>query len=123
MTITGCTATMDGAISVSHIATWRYLMRSVPDSNNDQPVADAAFSLPVASPTFTPKEPIPEGLAALGREVLELVPRKPQPSLESYRQAASDLSAILRITGVRVTPKRLYYAALRVKWLADNTAA
>jgi hypothetical protein len=67
-------------------------------------------------------EPLPEALAALGREVLDSVPRKQRDSLAAYRQAARDLSAILRVTGVRRTPKTLYYAALRVKWLADNTA-
>jgi hypothetical protein len=62
-------------------------------------------------------------LAALGREVLDLVPRKQRASLAAYRQAATDLSAILKVTGVRRAPKTLYYAALRVKWLNDNTAA
>jgi hypothetical protein len=98
-------------------------MRSVPESNNDKPVADVSCALAVAAPTFTPKVPLPEALAALGREVLALVPRKPQPSLAAYHQAASDLSAILKVTGVRRAPRTLYYAALRVKWLADNTAA
>ncbi len=98
-------------------------MHSVPDANHDQPVADEFCSLSVAAPPFTPKEPLPEALAALGREVLELVPRKQQGSLAAYRQAARDLSAILKVTGVRRAPKTLYYAALRVKWLADNTAA
>jgi hypothetical protein len=92
-------------------------MHSLPDSNNEQPVADASFSLTVAAPTFTPKTPIPAELAALGREVLELAPRKPQPSLEAYRVAAHNLSRVLKATGVRVTPKVLYYTALRVKWL------
>ena len=98
-------------------------MRSVPESNNDKPVADVSCALPVATPTFTPKVPLPEALAALGREVLELVSRKQRGSLAAYRQAASDLSAILKVSRVRVTPKKLYYAALRVKWLADNTIA
>ena len=123
MTFTGCTATMDGAINVSYIPTRRCLMRSTPDSNNEQPVADAADTLPVASPAFTPKTPIPAPLAALGREVLGMVPRKQRGSLEAYRQAANDLSAILKVTGVRMTPKNLYYAALRVKWIVDNTTA
>ena len=70
---------------------------------------------------LTLKDPIPEDLAALGREVLELVPRKQRGSRDAYRQAAHDLSAILKVSRVRVTPKKLYYAALRVKWLADNT--
>ena len=64
---------------------------------------------------------LPEALAALGREVLELVPRTQRASLAAYRQAANDLSAILRVTGARSTTKTQYYAALRVKWLADNT--
>ncbi len=98
-------------------------MHSVPDANNDQPVANESSSLLVAAPTFTPKEPLPEALAALGREVLDLVPRKQRTSLTAYRQAACDLSAILKVTGVRRAPKTLYYAALRVKWLVDNTAA
>jgi len=55
--------------------------------------------------------------------VLELVPRKQRGSLAAHRQAASDLSAILRVTGVRRAPKSLYYAALCVKWIADNAVA
>ena len=98
-------------------------MRSVPDSNNEQPVADESFALSTAVPTFTPKTPLPEALAALGREVLDLIPRKQRASLAAYRQAAHDLSAILKVSGVRRAPKTLYYAALRVKWLRDNTAA
>jgi hypothetical protein len=89
----------------------------MPDSNNDQPVSDVSLSLAVACPTFTPRTRIPAELAALGREVLELVPRKPQPSLEAYRVAAHNLSRVLKATGVRVTPKVFYYTALRVKWL------
>ena len=77
----------------------------------------------MCAPTVTPKAPLPAALAALGREVLDLVPRKQRASLAAYRQAARDLSAILKVTGVRRAPKTLYYAALRVKWLADNTAA
>ena len=98
-------------------------MRSTPDSQNEQFVAEASVSLAVASPAFIPKTPLPETLAARGREVLDLVPRKQRASLAVYRQGASDLSAILRVTGVRRAPKTLYYAAMRVKWLADNTAA
>lgn len=67
------------------------------------------------------KDPLPEDLAAFGREVLELVPRKERASLDAYRQAAHALSRVLKVTGVRVRPKVLYYAALRVKWIADNT--
>ena len=52
--------------------------------------------------------------------MLELVPRKPQPSLEAYRQAANALCQVLKVTGVRVTPKALYYTALRVKWMQDQ---
>ena len=95
-------------------------MRSVPDSNNEQLVADESFALSTAVPTFTPTTPLPEALAALGREVLDLVPREPQPSLAAYRPAAGDLSAILKVSRVRVTPKVLYYTALRVKWMQDS---
>ena len=96
-------------------------MRGVPNPHNDQPCVP---SCPVVHPgPLTLKEPIPEDLAALGREVLELVPRKPQPALEVYRQAATALSAILKATGVRVPPEKLYYAALRVKWLTDQAGA
>ena len=98
-------------------------MRGVPDHSPEQPAVPTSDPVPVCAPTVTPKEPLPAALAALGREVLELVPRKQRGSLDAYRQAASDLSAILRVTGVRRAPKTLYYAALRVKWLADNTAA
>jgi hypothetical protein len=122
MTFARFTATMDGAINVSYIPTRRCPMRSTPDSNNEQPVAAAPFSLSVVAPTLTLKEPIPEDLAALGREVLELVPRKQRGSLEAYRQAANDLSRILKTTGVRVKPKALYYTALRVKWIQDNVS-
>ena len=98
-------------------------MRGVPDHSPEQPAVPTSDTILVRPPAVTPKTPLPEALTALGREVLELVPRKPQPSLAAYRQAASDLSAILRVTGVRRAPKTLYYAALRVKWLADNTIA
>lgn len=97
-------------------------MRSAPESNNEQPIANTS-SLLVAAPTCVPKTPVPEALATLGREVLDLVPRKQRASLAAYRQAAHDLSEILKVTGVRRAPKTLYYAALRVKWLKDNTAA
>ena len=94
-------------------------MRGVPNPHNDQ---SCVPSIPAVQPgSFTLREPIPEDLAAFGREVLELVPRKQRGSLEAYRQAASDLSAILKVSAVRRAPKTLYYAALRVKWLADNT--
>lgn len=98
-------------------------MRGVPDHSPEQASVPAPVTVPVCAPAVTPKEPLPETLAALGREVLELVPRKQRGSLAAYRQAASDHSAILRVTGVRRTPRTLYYAALRVKWLADNTTA
>jgi hypothetical protein len=93
-------------------------MRGVPNPQNDQPCVP---SFPAVQPgSLTLKEPIPEDLAALGREVLELVPRKERASLHAYRQAANALSPILKATGVRVTPKVLYYTALRVKWITDN---
>jgi hypothetical protein len=96
-------------------------MRGVPDHSPEQPAVPTSDTILVRPPDVTPKAPLPEALAALGREVLELVPRKQRGSLEAYRQAASDLSAILRVTGVPRAPKTLYYAALRVKWLTDNT--
>ena len=96
-------------------------MRGVPDHSPEQPAVPASNTILVRPPDVTPKAPLPEALAALGREVLELVSRKQRGSLAAYRQAASDLSAILKVSRVRVTPKKLYYAALRVKWLADNT--
>jgi hypothetical protein len=98
-------------------------MRGIPDHSPEQPAVPTSDTILVRPPAVTPKAPLPEALAALGREVLDLVPRKPQPSLQAYRQAASDLSAILKVSGIRRAPKTLYYAALRVKWLADNTAA
>jgi len=132
VTITGFTAAMvdstsaisremDRLTSVSHIATRRCLMRSMPDSTNDQPVSDASVSLSVTAPTLTLKEPVPAEMAALGQEVLELVHRKQRGSLDASPPAAHDLSAILHVTGVRVTPKKLYYVALRVKWMQDTT--
>ena len=75
-------------------------MRGVPESNREQQIDPSP--LPVAVPTLVPKEPIPPALAELGREVLALVPRKPQPSLAAYRQAAEDLSRVLRVTGTRI---------------------
>ena len=96
-------------------------MRGVPDRSPEQPSVPTSDPIPVCAPAVIPKDPLPEALAALGREVLELVPRKQRGSLAAYRQAASDLSAILRVTGVRRAPKTLYYAALRVKWIRDNT--
>jgi hypothetical protein len=98
-------------------------MRGVPDHSPEQPAVPTSDTILVRPPTVIPKQPLPEALATLGREVLELVPRKQRHSLGAYRQAASDLSAILKVTGVRRAPKTLYYAALRVKWLVDNTAA
>jgi hypothetical protein len=95
-------------------------MLGLPNPHNDQP---SFPSLSTESPgSLALKEPIPEDLAALGREVLELVPRKQRGLLDAYRQAANDLSAILKVTGVRVKPKVLYYTALRVKWIADNAS-
>ena len=55
--------------------------------------------------------------------MLELVPRKERGSLEAYRQAARDMSQVLKVTKVRMTPKTLFYLALRVKWLRDNVGA
>jgi hypothetical protein len=102
-------------------------MRGIPDSNKEQhsneEQPDAPLAFAVSAPTLIPKAPLSAGLAALGREVLDLVPRKQRDSLAAYRQAARDLSAILKVTGVRRTPKTLFYAALRVKWLMDNTSA
>ncbi len=98
-------------------------MRGVPDHSPEQPAVPTSDTILVRPPAVIPKTPLPETLVALGREVLELVPRKQRGSLAAYRQAASDLSAILRVTGVRRAPRTLYYAALRVKWLADNTSA
>jgi hypothetical protein len=98
-------------------------MRSVPYHSPEQPAVPTSDTLLVRPPAVSPKQPLPEALAALGREVLDFVPRKQRDSLAAYRQAARDLSAILRVTGVRRAPKTLYYAALRVKWLADNTSA
>ncbi len=98
-------------------------MRGVPDHSPEQPAVPTSDAISVCAPSVMPKDPLPEALAALGREVLELVPRKQRDSLAADRQAARDLSAILKVTGVRRAPKTLYYAALRVKWLADNTAA
>jgi hypothetical protein len=83
-------------------------MRGVPDHSKEQPSLPESVTVPVCPPTFTPKEPTPAEMAALGREVLELGPGKQRGSLDAYRQAAHDLSAILKLTGVRVTPKVLY---------------
>jgi hypothetical protein len=95
-------------------------MRGVPNPHNDQPCVP---SFPAVHPgSLTLREPIPEDLAALGREVLELVPRKQRASLDAYRQAADALSRMLRTSGVRVKPKVLYYTALRVKWVQDNVS-
>jgi hypothetical protein len=98
-------------------------MRGVPDHSKEQPALPTSATVTVAHPTLIPSEPIPEALAELGREVLDLVPRKQRGSLEAYRQAANDLSAILKVTGVRMKPKNLYYVALRVKWIRDNTTS
>ena len=94
-------------------------MRGVPNSPNDQPCVP---SFPAVHPgSLTLREPIPEALAALGQEVLELVPRKLRGSPDADRQAAHDLSAIRKVTGVRVKPTSLSYGALRVKWITDST--
>jgi hypothetical protein len=94
-------------------------MRGVPDHSPEQPCLPSLSSAPPGSLTL--KEPIPEELAALGEEVLDLVPRKERGSLEAYRRAAHALSRMLRTKGVRVKPKVLYYVALRVKWITDTT--
>ena len=96
-------------------------MRGVPDHSKEQPSLSTPVIVPVCPSTVSPKESNLGGVAALGREVRELVPRKQRGSLDAYRQAASDLSAILKLTRVRMTPKKLYYAALRVTWIMDNT--
>jgi hypothetical protein len=96
-------------------------MRGVPDHSKEQPPLPTAVTVPVRPPTVIPKAPISDGLAALGREVLDMVPRKQRGSLQAYRQAANDLSAILQVSGVRRKPATLYYAALRMKWIEDNT--
>lgn len=89
-------------------------MRGIPDHSPEQPFPrrTPSWCAHLRSPR---RHPSPEALAALGREVLDLVPRKQRALLAAYRQAANDLSAILRVTGVRRTPRTLYYAALRVK--------
>ena len=98
-------------------------MRGAPDHSQEPPVASPTVSVPVASPTVVPTTPLSVELAALGQEVLDLVPRDQRGTLAAYRQAARDLSAVLAVTGVRRTPRTLFYAALRMKWLADNTSA
>jgi transposase InsO family protein len=98
-------------------------MRGVPDHSKEQPSDSPSITVTVLPPTLIPKSSIPDRLAELGREVLDMVPRKQRGSLEAYRQAAHDLSAILKVNGVRMKPKNLYYVALRVKWIADNTSA
>lgn len=67
-------------------------MRGVPNPPNNQPQPGVSLLLVAAPGSLMLKEPIPEELAALGREVLEMVPRKERGSLDAYRQAASDLS-------------------------------
>ena len=96
-------------------------MRGVPNPRNDQPQSGVPSLLVVVPGSLTLIEPMPEELAALGREMLEMVPRKQRGSLAAYRQAANDLSRMLGATGVRVKPKVLYYTALRVKWIKDST--
>jgi hypothetical protein len=70
-------------------------MRGVPDHSQEPPSLPTSVAVTVSLPTFVPKEPISDGLAALGREVLDMVPRTQRGSLAAYRKAASDLSAIL----------------------------
>ncbi len=94
-------------------------MRGVPDHNQERPCVSMPSLIPAAI-TLTPRDRIPEPLAELGQEVLEMVPRKLRGSLVAYRRVAIDLSLILRINGVRVKPRSLYYAALRLKWIRDN---
>jgi len=95
-------------------------MRGGPDHSQEQPSSHTCRCS--RAPTrMHPERADPGKLAALGREVLELVPWKQRDSLDAYRQAATDLSATLKVTGVRVTPRKLYYVALRLKWLAHNT--
>ncbi len=94
-------------------------MRGVPDHNQERPCVPPAPPCP-APITFTPRDPSPDPLAELGREVLEKIPCKQRGSLEAYRRAANDLSLILRASGVKIKPKALYYTALRQKWLDDN---
>ena len=99
-------------------------MPGFPEHSQEQPSVPPPATITVASPTLSPKEPLSDDLAALGREVLDMVPRKQRgASLDVYRQSAQGLSRVLKVTGVRVTPRVLFYLALRVKWLADNTAA
>ncbi len=98
-------------------------MRGVPDRSKEPPSVPPPVTVTVVSPTLSPKEPLPEELVDLGREVLDLVPRKQRGSLDAYREAAHGLSRVLKVTGVRVTPRVLFYLALRVKWIADTTAA
>jgi hypothetical protein len=95
------------------------IMRGVPDHSKEEPCPSPEIA--VAHPNLIPSKPIPEKLAALGREVLDMVPRQLRGSPEAYRQAASDLCAMLKVNGVRMKPENLYYIALRVKWVMDNT--
>ena len=60
-------------------------MRGVPDHSKEEPCASPEIT--VAHPNLIPSKPIPERLAALGRELLEMVPRKQRGSLESYRRS------------------------------------
>ncbi len=96
-------------------------MRGVPDQNNERPCVSMPSLVPAAI-TFTPRDPILEPLAELGREVLGMVPRSLRGSLDAYRRTTQDLSLILRANGVRVKTKTLYYVALRLKWIRENTA-
>ena len=98
-------------------------MRGVPDHSTEPPSVPPPATVTVVSPTLSPKEPLPERLVGLGHEVLDLVPRKQRGSLDAYCDAAHGLSRVLKVAGVRVTPRMLFYLALRVKWIADTTTA
>ncbi len=94
-------------------------MRGVPDHSNEQTgLPSLAAMLPL---TLRLKDAIPDELMALGQEVVDMVRRHGLYTLNTYRQAAKDLSKILRVNGRRIKPKDLYYVALRVKWIKDST--
>ena len=79
-------------------------MRGLPDHRNNQPTLPSPT---IAPPTLVLQESIPERMAELGREVLDMVPRKERDSLEAYRRAANSLSPILRVKRVRVKRRDL----------------